>query len=78
MHVWVRRGKFYDCFILGGRKLSEINVIPQPISKQSLRVEGSFEEFKICWDKVRNVNYGQVFYEIKITNSNKKDITVSY
>ncbi|XP_046670760.1 proto-oncogene tyrosine-protein kinase ROS-like isoform X1 [Homalodisca vitripennis] len=58
-----------------GRKLSEVNVIPQPISQQSLRVEGTFEEFKICWNPVDNVNYGLVFYEIKIRNLNKKDIT---
>ncbi|XP_054270502.1 proto-oncogene tyrosine-protein kinase ROS isoform X2 [Macrosteles quadrilineatus] len=58
-----------------GRKLSEVSVIPQPISQQSLRVEGGFEEFTILWDPVTNVNYGQVFYEIKIRNLNKKDIT---
>lgn len=48
------------------RLLSGIDVIPESISNESIRVAGSWKSFNITWEPVENIYYCQVFYEIKI------------
>lgn len=43
-----------------------INVIPDQIPVASIQIIGTYKFFNITWDRVENVNYGDVFYEIKI------------
>lgn len=43
-----------------------INVIPEAIPNSSIQIIGTYKFFNITWDKIKNVNYGNVFYEIKI------------
>jgi proto-oncogene tyrosine-protein kinase ROS len=50
-------------------------VLPNAVDLDSIRVEGTWRNFNISWDPVKNVNYGTVFYEVKFadcinTNSN--------
>lgn len=66
------------CLFSDGRELNKVNVIPEAVAQMSLRVEGTFHDFNITWDPITNVNYGQIFYEIKIRHADKKDIFVSY
>lgn len=54
---------------------TSLTVIPDPVMHQSVRVQGAWDSFNITWDPVTNVNYGQLFYEIKISNVAKKDFT---
>lgn len=64
-------------FFSGNIELDAVNVIPEAVSQKSLRIEGKFHGFNVTWDPISNVNYGQVFYEIKISHSDKRDIVVS-
>ncbi|XP_071571413.1 proto-oncogene tyrosine-protein kinase ROS isoform X4 [Temnothorax nylanderi] len=55
-------------------------VLPNAVDLDSIRVEGSWRNFNISWDPVKNINYGTVFYEVKFadyinTNSNP-EITI--
>lgn len=55
-------------------------VLPNAIDLDSIRVEGTWRNFNISWDPVKNINYGTVFYEVKFadyinTNSNP-EITI--
>ncbi|XP_055681919.1 protein sevenless isoform X2 [Lutzomyia longipalpis] len=54
--------------------LSSVNVIPCQISNKSIHIRGVWTSFDIIWDPIENVNYGQVFYEIRIHASGHKDI----
>ncbi|XP_044740104.1 proto-oncogene tyrosine-protein kinase ROS [Chrysoperla carnea] len=45
-----------------------INVIPRTVDATLIKIEGPFNRFNITWSPVNNVNYGQVFYEIKAGN----------
>jgi len=50
-------------------------VLPNAVDLDSIRVEGTWRNFNISWDPVKNINYGTVFYEVKFadlinTNSN--------
>ncbi|RZF32704.1 hypothetical protein LSTR_LSTR004132, partial [Laodelphax striatellus] len=54
----------------------DANVIPEAVSTSSFRVEGQYNSFYITWSPVKNVNYGQVFYELKISHAYKRDIIV--
>lgn len=60
---------------------SETVVIsPNAVDRDSIRVEGTWRNFNISWDPVKNINYGTVFYEVKFadyinTNSNP-EITI--
>ncbi|KAK0161869.1 hypothetical protein PV327_008274 [Microctonus hyperodae] len=63
-----------------------ISVIPIAVKYDSIRVEGSWQNFNVSWDPVTNTNYGTVFYEVKFadyinTNSNAEittETTMSY
>ncbi|CAG9822767.1 unnamed protein product [Phaedon cochleariae] len=44
----------------------QVNVRPEPVDEDSIKVVGSSKSFNITWNSVKNVNYGDVFYEIKI------------
>ncbi|XP_072751260.1 proto-oncogene tyrosine-protein kinase ROS isoform X2 [Anoplolepis gracilipes] len=64
------------------KNLTSENVIvsPNAVDFNSIRVEGTWRNFNISWDPVKNVNYGTVFYEVKFadyinTNSNP-EITI--
>ncbi|XP_018353318.1 PREDICTED: proto-oncogene tyrosine-protein kinase ROS isoform X2 [Trachymyrmex septentrionalis] len=55
-------------------------VLPNAVDFDSIRVEGTWRNFNISWDPVKNINYGTVFYEVKFadyinTNSNP-EITI--
>ncbi|XP_012234446.2 proto-oncogene tyrosine-protein kinase ROS isoform X2 [Linepithema humile] len=55
-------------------------VSPNAVDRDSIRVEGTWRNFNISWDPVKNINYGTVFYEVKFadyinTNSNP-EITI--
>lgn len=54
-----------------------INVIPEAVSPSSIRVDGPYGQFNITWDPITTVNYGQVFYELKLAKPTGKDIIVS-
>ncbi|XP_031846803.1 receptor protein-tyrosine kinase sevenless isoform X3 [Nomia melanderi] len=43
-------------------------VLPNAVSNDSIRVEGTWRNFNISWDPVENINYGTVFYEVKFTD----------
>lgn len=51
-----------------------INVIPEAIPIPSIQIIGTYKIFNITWDKIENVNYGNVFYEIKIKSPKLSDI----
>ncbi|XP_043520805.1 proto-oncogene tyrosine-protein kinase ROS isoform X2 [Frieseomelitta varia] len=55
-------------------------VLPNAVSYNSIRIEGTWRNFNISWDPVKNINYGIVFYEVKFadyinTNSNPEITT---
>lgn len=60
-----------------GDLLADVDVIPKPVAQSSIRVSGSWESFNISWNAVTNVNYGQVFYEVKVRDGTGKEMTVS-
>lgn len=43
-----------------------INVVPEQIPSSSIQIIGTYKFFNITWHRVENVNFGNVFYEIKI------------
>ncbi|XP_014482097.1 PREDICTED: proto-oncogene tyrosine-protein kinase ROS isoform X2 [Dinoponera quadriceps] len=64
------------------KNLTSENIVvsPNPVDFHSIRVEGTWRNFSISWDPVKNINYGTVFYEVKFmdyinTNSNS-EITI--
>lgn len=53
----------------------QINVIPEAIPHSSVQIIGTYKIFNITWDRIMNVNYGNVSYEIKIKSPKlSKDI----
>lgn len=48
--------------------LRRIDVIPDAIDANSIKVNGMPHLFSITWQPDRTVNYGQVFYEIRFTD----------
>ncbi|XP_032680151.1 proto-oncogene tyrosine-protein kinase ROS isoform X3 [Odontomachus brunneus] len=64
------------------KNLTSENIVvsPNAVDFDSIRVEGTWRNFNISWDPVKNINYGTVFYEVKFvdyinTNSNS-EITI--
>ncbi|XP_015585702.1 proto-oncogene tyrosine-protein kinase ROS isoform X3 [Cephus cinctus] len=45
-----------------------IVVLPHPVDLDSIRVVGTWRNFNVSWDPVKNVNYGTVFYEVKFAD----------
>lgn len=63
-------------FFLADTSVSDdINVIPEPVCLSSIQITGTWDEFLIKWDPVTNVNYDQVFYEVKISDFSKLDFS---
>ncbi|XP_063241344.1 proto-oncogene tyrosine-protein kinase ROS isoform X2 [Bacillus rossius redtenbacheri] len=56
-----------------GLPKEEINVSPEAVNHLSVRIVGSSQNFSVQWDPVMNVNYGKVFYEVKIEEQNHKN-----
>ncbi|GAB0094112.1 Tyrosine-protein kinase receptor [Sergentomyia squamirostris] len=54
--------------------ISNINVIPNQVSNATIKIRGVWSAFDIIWEAVSNVNYGQVFYEIRIHAHGHSDI----
>ncbi|KAK6636659.1 hypothetical protein RUM43_010321 [Polyplax serrata] len=52
----------------------ELRVIPESIDSSSIRIFGTSSAFNITWDPVVNVNYGQVFYDVKTEDGTKENI----
>lgn len=44
----------------------EVRVIPDPVLNTSVSIIGTYKIFNITWEPVKNVNHGEVFYEITI------------
>lgn len=55
-------------WILGNLDVTEddLNVLPEVVDPMSVRVVGTWDSFNISWQPITNVNFGTVFYEIKI------------
>ncbi|CRK90687.1 CLUMA_CG004384, isoform A, partial [Clunio marinus] len=51
-----------------------INVIPEAIPNSSIKIIGTYKFFNITWNRIMNVNFGNVYYEIKIKSSKIADI----
>lgn len=43
-----------------------VRVIPESVLPKSIQIIGTYKIFNITWDRITNVNYGKVFYEISI------------
>ncbi|XP_059481438.1 proto-oncogene tyrosine-protein kinase ROS isoform X2 [Neocloeon triangulifer] len=53
---------------------TNIEVIPSAVSQSSIRFEGTSHNVSLVWEPVSNINYGKVFYDVKIINNyTKKD-----
>nr|ALV82505.1 sev [Leptinotarsa decemlineata] len=50
-----------------------VNVLPEKVNNNSVEVVGSSDSFNVTWNPVKNVNYGQVFYEVQIDDSTRID-----
>lgn len=53
-----------------------ISVIPEPIDRSSIEVKGLWNSFNISWQPCKRVNYGTVFYEVKVDNPLKNGTPV--
>ena len=51
---------------ISGEATAKINVVPNPVLKSSIRIDGSFDRFSVIWDRVTNVNYGWVSYRVSL------------
>ncbi|XP_074032211.1 receptor protein-tyrosine kinase sevenless isoform X2 [Leptinotarsa decemlineata] len=51
----------------------QVNVLPEKVNNNSVEVVGSSDSFNVTWNPVKNVNYGQVFYEVQIDDSTRID-----
>lgn len=58
------------------KNATKLNVIPEAVSAKSIKIIGTYKIFNITWDPVTNVNYGSVFYEVRI-RWQKQDISVA-
>jgi hypothetical protein len=52
-----------------------VNVIPESVHVSSIQITGTWDQFFIRWDPVMNVNYDQVFYEVKIYDFSRTDFS---
>jgi len=56
----------------------KVCVIPGAVNASSIRVEGTWQKFNVTWNPVKNVNFGQVFYEVKIRSSGNTELVVRF
>lgn len=54
-----------------------INVIPEPINQASIKIIGNYDTFNITWEHILKVNYGILFYDIKVEYNNTKLLEVN-
>ncbi|XP_023240042.1 proto-oncogene tyrosine-protein kinase ROS-like [Centruroides sculpturatus] len=54
-----------------GKDRSKINVIPYAIQENQVQVNGLWDRFNITWNLESGVNYGTVYYEMKIETERK-------
>lgn len=60
-----------------GRDRNKINVIPTQIEENQITVNGTWDKFYIVWDLESGVNYGTVFYEMKIETERKSYTSIT-
>lgn len=51
--------------------MNSIKVVPLSIAENAIRIVGTHDRFNITWDPVSNVNYGIVFYEIRVDDGDE-------
>ncbi|XP_054163602.1 proto-oncogene tyrosine-protein kinase ROS-like isoform X2 [Oppia nitens] len=49
--------------------ISEVQVIPNDLKEEDIKLTGVWDNFTIFWKKCENVNYNQVFYELVIEDN---------
>ena len=54
-----------------------MNVIPESVNLTSIKITGEWDSFTISWSPTMRVNYGQVFYEVKVEYNNRLHVEVS-
>lgn len=54
--------------------VENVSVIPDQVSEESIQIIGTYKFFNITWNPVKNVNYGKIFYEIKVQSLKIPDI----
>ncbi|GIY65962.1 tyrosine-protein kinase receptor [Caerostris darwini] len=54
-----------------GLDMRSIRVVPPSISEDAVRVVGTHDEFSIRWEAVSVVNFGAVFYEIRVDDGDE-------
>ncbi|CAH1131270.1 unnamed protein product [Ceutorhynchus assimilis] len=55
---------------------NDVNVVPEMVQKYTIKALGSSESFNITWDRIRNVNYGTVFYEVQLDGLPANNATI--
>ncbi|KAG8223272.1 hypothetical protein J437_LFUL001549 [Ladona fulva] len=55
---------------------AKVKVIPNPVPIDSIRISGTWDQFRISWSPVTNVNHGKVFYEVKMDEFTGREIVV--
>ncbi|KAK5650142.1 hypothetical protein RI129_001171 [Pyrocoelia pectoralis] len=66
IHIWPN---------ISNKILDDVSVIPEPINRNSIKVIGFWNSFNITWEPCQKVNFGTVFYEIKVDNLLKNSST---
>lgn len=54
--------------------VGHVSVIPDQVPEDSIKIIGTYKFFNITWSDVENVNYDQVFYEIKVQSPKIPDV----
>ncbi|CAG2100682.1 unnamed protein product [Medioppia subpectinata] len=57
----------------GFASLYDIQVIPNDLKEEDIKLTGVYDNFTIFWKKCENVNYDQVFYELVIEDSRQNN-----
>lgn len=55
-----------------------VSSVPNKIDRNTVTVVGSWDNFNITWSAVTNVNYGIVFYEIKVDSLSRNGSMVCF
>ncbi|GAB6030941.1 hypothetical protein CHUAL_007766 [Chamberlinius hualienensis] len=51
----------------------ELMVIPSAVDINSVKILGRWDNFNISWTPITNINYGNVFYEVRVDDKNATD-----
>ena len=57
----------------GFDSLNEVQVIPNDMKVEDIKLTGSWDNFTIFWKKCENVNYDEVFYELVIEDTHQNE-----